>query len=153
MIWIILILFVINIGIFLYRHHFSSFHKKFDKYIDTLGLPIVSYESNGRKFNFLVDTGSNLSHLKIGVGEKMKSTPLIKNHQSVITTGNGVVNHHGYYLVELKSGNFTIHQEFEVMDLEDTFNSWGVDVDGILGVDFLTANGYKLDFNTFTMYI
>ena len=153
MFWIVLTLLLINIGIFLYRRVFSPFHKKFDACIDTLGLPIVSFESNNQKFNFLVDTGSNLSHLKIGVAEKMKSRPITKGCQTVITTGNGVVKQHGYYIVELKSKYYTFNQEFEVMDLEDTFRDWGVNVDGILGVDFLMATGYKLNFNTLTMYL
>ena len=151
--WILLILLLFNIAIFVYRRILSPFHKKFDVCIDKLGLPIVSFESNNNKFNFLIDTGSNLSHLKIGVAEKMKSRPITKGCQTVITTGNGIVKQHGYYIVELKSKHYTFNQEFEVMDLEDTFRDWGVNVDGILGVDFLMANGYKLNFNTLSMYI
>jgi len=136
-----------------YRKRFSAFCKPFHECIDTLGLPIVSFESNDKKFNFLVDTGSNLSHLKLGVAEQMNAIPITKKGQTVITTGNGVVKQHGYYRVELKSKSRTFNQEFEVMDLEDTFRDWGVDVHGILGIDFLMAYGYKLDFNNLTMYI
>lgn len=153
MVWIFIILVLLNIGAIVYRRYYSSSVKKFDNCIDTLGLPIVSFESNNKKFNFLVDTGSNLSHLKIGIAEQMESIPIDKKCQTVITTGNGVVRHHGYYRVKLKSKNHTFNQEFEVMDLEDTFRGWGIDVHGILGIDFLTTHGYRVDFSTLKMYI
>jgi len=132
----------------------APFTLRFNAAINTLELPIVTLISNGREFNFLIDTGSNKSHLKIGVAELMDSRPIFNKSETVVTTGNGKVQQYGYYDVTFTIGKKQkINQCFEVMDLEDTFSDWGLPVHGILGVDFLSCFGYKLDFSTFSMHV
>lgn len=133
----------------------TNFTKKFNSEIfKTLGLPIVTFKCNGTDLTFLVDTGSNKSHLKLGVAERINAIRVARANDIVITTGNGVVQHHGYYNVSMTLFNTTqITQEFEIMDLEDTFSDWGISVDGILGVDFLVRSKYILDFQNKVMYV
>lgn len=139
----------------MYRKYLSRFTLHFHPIFHQLELPIVTLKSGGKEFNFLVDTGSNRSHLKLGVAEQMDSQKMNVLCNGEITTGNGAVQHYGYYKVNFNLGkNADITQEFELMDLEDTFANWGINIPihGILGVDFIRGNGYKLDFNLLLMY-
>lgn len=139
---------------FFIKFYKSKFTKKFHVIIHTLGLPIVSYESNGHQLNFLIDTGSNKSHLKLGIAEKIGATPICTTEENVVTTGNGAAKQYGYYNVYLTlSDNLVICQDFEIMDLEETFSDWGIRVDGILGIDFLSKYHYKLNFKKLIMHV
>lgn len=150
----IILLLITVFWICVYIKFDAPFTLRFNTAINTLELPIVTLISNGEAFNFLVDTGSNKSHLKIGVAEQMDSRPIFDKSETVITTGNGKVQQYGYYDVTFTFGDKRrITQCFEVMDLEDTFSDWGMPIHGILGVDFLACFGYKLDFSTFTMHV
>ena len=153
-----ILLFVILIigivGFSFYRKTLSRYVLNFKTSIDKTELPIVTLISNGREFNFLVDTGSNKSHLKIGIAGAMDAVKIDTESNAVITTGNGKVQHYGYYDVKFSFGkNHFVVQRFEVMDLEETFSDWGIAVHGILGIDFLMKLGYKIDFTTNTMYV
>ena len=155
MIAFFIILSILLIVGLVYRHYrLSDFTLNFHKSIVFTELPIVTLNSNGKSFNFLVDTGSNLSHLKLGVAEQMNSQKIETKMKSSIMTGNGNVEQYGYYDVTFDlSKKVKITQSFEIMDLEETFANWGVEVHGILGVDFLVAHNYKIDFDLFKMYV
>lgn len=135
-----------------------SFSKTFKK----TGTPIVTLKDReGKSFNFLVDTGSNLSHLKLGIinsfadAEKVKLVDSKGNempHQT-ITTANGEIIPDEYYRVTLFKENKMFTEVFEVFDVGSAFDDWGVEIHGILGNTFFEKYKYVIDFKDKKMYI
>lgn len=126
------------------------------------GTPIVTLKDrNGRSFNFLVDTGSNASHLKLGIVEVAADAerviPLGSDGKAIenakVTTANGEVDAHGYYRLTLFHNDKMFIEVFEVMDLTSALSGWGVEIHGILGSVFLEKYKYVLDFEDKTMFI
>ena len=137
----------------IYTIWFSPFSLKFNEMmIEKNGLPIVRIKSLNKEFNFLVDCGSNLSHVNLSVIDAMDSVKLENVLGSKITTGNGETENCGYYNVKLTFGKRSIIHRFEIMDLNDTFYGWGMPIHGIIGVDFLRKYGYTVDFKHLLMY-
>lgn len=134
----------------------------FDKTFKKTGTPVVTLKDRtGKAFNFLVDTGSNLSHLKLGVIESMADAEKVKlvdkegnemPHQT-ITTASGEVMPDEYYRVTLFSGDKMFAEVFEVFDIGGAFDGWGVEIHGILGNTFLEEYKYVVDFKDKKMYI
>jgi len=135
-----------------------SFSKTFKK----TGTPIVTLKDRkGKSFNFLVDTGSNLSHLKLGVVQSMADADKVKlvdkdgnemPHQT-ITTANGEVVPDEYYRVTLFNGEKMFTEIFEVFDVSGAFDDWGIEIHGILGNTFFEEYKYVIDFKNKNMYI
>lgn len=126
------------------------------------GLPIVTLRDRlGNPINLLVDTGSNVSHLKLGVIEAIADServvPVDKNGNSVskqaVITASGEVSPTGYYRLTLFHGDKMFTEVFEVLDLNTTFEGWGVEIHGILGGTFLDKYKYVLDYSDKTMFI
>lgn len=134
----------------------------FGKTFKKTGCPIVTLtDNNGLKLNFLVDTGSNISHLKRGVVERVgdaeRVIPVDKNGKpitdGIVTTAGGDVTPDAYYRVNLFHGERMLTEVFEVMDLNSTFDGWGVEIHGILGGSFIDTHKYVIDYPSKKMYI
>lgn len=134
----------------------------FGKTFKRTGTPIVTLEDrNGNKLNFLVDTGSNLSHLRLGVienivdAEKVKLVDSDGNDMPVrtITTAGGEIMPDEYYRLTLFKGDKMFTEVFEVFDVGNAFDGWGVEIHGILGNTFLEKHKYVIDFKDKKMYI
>lgn len=135
-----------------------SFGKTFKK----TGTPIVTLKDRtGKAFNFLVDTGSNLSHLKLGVVKSIADTEKVRLVDKdgndmparTITTAGGEVMPDEYYRLTLFSGDKMLTEVFEVFDIGSAFDGWGIEIHGILGNTFLEEHKYVIDFKDKNMYI
>jgi len=134
----------------------------FDKTFKKTGTPVVTLKDRtGKSLNFLVDTGSNLSHLKLGVindiadAEKVR---LVDKHGKYIeprsiTTANGEIMPDEYYRLTLFHKDKMFTEVFEVFDIGGAFDGWGVEIHGILGNTFLEKYKYVIDFKDKKMFI
>jgi hypothetical protein len=135
-----------------YSRHKKSRHKTtipFKESIDLVGLPIVTFTNNGEKLHFLLDTGSDDSHIVPTVLNKL----LIINKQdsdNPIITAGGSIQSVGDVTLGITYKNHTFINTFKVSDMEDVFKEAfgdkGIVVHGILGSIFFNKYNYILDF-------
>lgn len=134
----------------------------FGKTFKKTGTPVVTLKDRtGMSLNFLVDTGSNLSHLKLGVidsiadAEKVKLVDKDGNDMPIrtITTANGEIMPDEYYRLTLFHKDKMFTEVFEVFDIGGAFDGWGVEIHGILGNTFLEKYKYVIDFKDKKMFI
>lgn len=129
----------------------------FKESLDLTDLPIITVENNGKKLNFLLDTGSNVSHINSNILDSLSDYSKVPAAPTEITTVNGVESIEGSW-IELpfyyKKQYFS--ETFLPLDLTDAFDSIkrdnGVQLHGILGNSFFAKYRYVLDFDDFIAY-
>lgn len=121
----------------------------FKEAIDLTGFPIVTFESNNKKYNFLLDTGSNCSVLHHDYVKDMsgKYTGEVTNLCGL----DGIDREVKFYKATLIYLDKELTEEFQITDLSVPFDSikkeFGVTLHGILGNSFFTAYRSIIDFN------
>lgn len=127
----------------------------FREAMDLAELPVVTFYQGTEKFNFLLDTGSNHSHISVEAAERLKGTPMIGSESVQGVGGATVIDRAINATIEYKS------KSYEVLllvgeHLTDTFRTiketTGVQVHGIIGSGFLSDNRYILDFDELIAY-
>ena len=127
----------------------------FREAMDLVELPVVTFHQGKERFNFLLDTGSNHSHISKQVSHKLKGELL---------TGTENINGVGGEVSISNAINTTLQYKDSSYDvtlligehLDATFNtikeSSGVIVHGILGSAFFNEHKYILDFESLIAY-
>lgn len=136
---------------------------KEDKYIfslkesmDLVELPIITFYVGDKKLNFLLDTGSNLSHINAAVLDSIPYTPL--NVTSEIAGIEGNKQETGFCELYVKTTNegSEFIEMFAVSDLSGSFGivkeESGVQLHGILGSVFFKKYKYIIDFDNLKVY-
>jgi hypothetical protein len=139
----------------LYIDSNNKFSISFKESMDLTKLPIITFENNGLKFNFLLDTGADFSV----INESCLSTI---NHIKTSETGK-VHGFEGNYVdttyvnIPLEYNDNLFTDFFQVVDLSKAFGNvkaeYGVTLHGILGNSFFQKYKYILDFNKLKAYI
>lgn len=118
---------------------------------DLIGLPILILYIGTRKFNFLIDTGSNDSILdKNSTKDVEYIDSHIQGHLAGMEGNKRPVTFKNYtFYLEDKKFNY----DFIVTDLSKTFNNikqeYGITLHGILGSRFFGKYKYIIDFNKY----
>lgn len=126
----------------------------FREAIDLVGLPIVTFYQGDRKYNFLLDTGANLSVINQATLENIEHTLLEKT--SNLYGVDGINREVSFATVDLvyKSNSYT--EEFQVLDMQNTIDQVkaesGVNMVGIIGNEFFRKYKYVLDFDELVAY-
>lgn len=127
----------------------------FKEAMDLAELPIITFYQGTEKFNFLLDTGSNHSHISKEASNRIKGVPMVGSTSIQGVGGAKIIEEAINTTIEYKS------KSYEVVllvgeHLDDTFKeikeTTGVQVHGIIGNSFLSDNRYILDFNEFVAY-
>lgn len=129
----------------------------FDKVIDDGNLPVITLRNGETELNFLVDSGSNVSHFDVN------AIPLLQEHSKTNITSVGLVGAQSqddktyeWINVPLHSKRQSYSEDFCVLDLKVPFDAIreedGITLHGILGVPFLKKYRYVLDFDELIMY-
>lgn len=121
------------------------------------GFPIVTFQqrdANGEihNYNFLVDTGSNATYINRSAG--MIYEPLDRKSEYMDSGGNNInceiVN------VELLLDNKKYKHEVRVGSFDASFaevkSTFGINLHGILGTNFMNAYKYAVDFKEYVVY-
>lgn len=149
---IVVAAFIIN-GVEDYSRHRDKI--SFREAMDLAELPVVTFYQGTEKFNFLLDTGSNHSHISVEAAERIKGVPMVGSENVQGVGGAIAVDRAVNATIEYKS------KSYEVLllvgeHLSDTFRAiketTGVQVHGILGSGFLSDNRYVLDFDELIAY-
>lgn len=123
--------------------------------LNLVGLPVITLESEGHKLNFILDTGSNESHVSKEAFEKL-CVEKRKTETQVYGAG-GVALSVGKVDLEFTYKNATYLTTLIISPaLDVTFkaikDSEGASIHGILGNDFLIKYSYVIDFESLVAY-
>lgn len=123
--------------------------------IKLTGMPIISFTSNGKTLNFLLDTGSTYSIIN---SSELDSSLIARklDAESTVYGLDGVAKDGGMVEILLSYKDRVFSVQFMSIDMLDTFakmkSHFGVTLHGILGVDFFDKYKYVLDFNSMVAY-
>lgn len=124
----------------------------FKESLDLTELPIITLYSEGRKFNFILDTGSNNSFINKTALKHIKHQRQPYAISVIGMEGNPVQSDE--YELSLAYKDFHFESRFYCLDLTGSFDrikkESGVTIHGILGNDFFIKYKYVLDFKNFT---
>ena len=121
-------------------------------------LPVITLTNNGVALNFLIDTGSNISHICPSAAALIEHEHLGSNNNTKIA-GLGAVNQ-GVTICTAKFKD-TLSKEYKIQlsisaELEETSKyikeNTGIEVHGLLGTDFLQNYKYVIDFKSLEVY-
>lgn len=127
----------------------------FKESMDLTDLPIITLYNGKTKINFLLDTGSNLSHINRSYLSNLEYQDLNIEQDTIGMEGNKVTSKVCRIQVFYKENRY--EEEFVASDLDNAFNTIkqesGVQIHGILGNKFFEKYKYVLDFSNLTAYV
>lgn len=131
----------------------------FSEYMELVDLPIITMNYGEKRLRFILDSGSNGCHISKRTLEELNIEGSSLNSDSdVVATGNGLAtasNQKCSMQLKLKKYIFTV--PFYIDDFDAVFDhikkTDGIELHGILGNNFLSANSWVLDFASNTAYM
>ena len=121
--------------------------------IELTGLQIIVFYQNNKKYNFLLDTGSNVSY--INKSSNLQRSEVLSTDSFLSASGEETFCEIARIILchEDKEYNYDVR----VADLNEAFRnikeSYGVTLSGIIGCDFMEKYKYCLDFKEMVAYI
>lgn len=118
--------------------------------VNTLGLPTITLKSEQKPFIFVIDTGSNSSHLDKAAANLLRKVP--KDVIPAIPTSGitGQLSSEGRITPIFTSDIFSFEYPLLITDLSNIIReikeAGGPEIHGILGTDFLSKYRCHLDF-------
>ena len=155
----ILILFIVFIVAYAVNYWEESTNKNPDKIsfkesMDLTELPVITFYNGNTKLNFLLDTGSNASHINKSILNGLSYSTNDKKMDVVGMEGNTVSNGVCNMYISYKDKDFI--EDFIISDLDSAFGiikkEDGVQLHGILGSKFFEKYKYVLDFGELVAY-
>ena len=126
----------------------------FKESMDLVELPIITFMNNGKKLNFLLDTGASYSSIN---GAILGNLSYIDTGESGSHFGiEGTVKESKYIKMNVDYRSKSYEDDFQVMDLSQAFDNikqqFGINLHGILGSTFFQKYRYVLDFSELVAY-
>ena len=118
-----------------------------------VGLPIVSFEQNGKSFNFIIDSGADASVINTTSLAKLDYTKLEGNR--CVYGIDGTPIEISYVGIKLFSQNHKFVEAFQVLDAPGMSNieqAHHIEIAGILGSAFLKRYGFLIDYKQLKAY-
>lgn len=126
----------------------------FKESIDLTDLPIITFYNNGKKFNFLLDTGASTSVMDSSVLPNLVYKEKEERGTLYGMEGNEIDT--AFISVSLSYKDKEYEDTFHVVDMSAPFNKikadYGVTLSGILGSLFFYKYQYVLDFKELAAY-
>lgn len=151
---IVVVIFIVFI--ILYKANLEKERKKisFKESMDLTDLPVITLYQEDKKFNFLLDTGSNDSIISKPASKSIKGT-YVKCKTTIDGLGRSEVTKACATTLTYKENSFDM-ECLVSEDITSTFNEIkkvsGVHIHGILGTKFLQKYKYILDFDELVAY-
>lgn len=132
----------------------TSDKMSFKESMDLCELPVVTFLNNGRKLNFLLDTGASGSIIDSNALEGLLFTKLNKVGDVFGMEGNK--QEVTFISMSLGHRGKIYDDEFQVMDMSSPFGNmkaeYGVNLHGVLSSTFFQKYQYVLDFQELVAY-
>lgn len=127
----------------------------FGDVINRSGLPVVTFSNGGKKFMFLLDTGSNYSIINSGALDQVEHC-IVEGATGEVYGMDGNIVKISYARIFLEGENTTFEDNFQVVDMSNAFanlkENQGVEVVGIIGSNFMSRYNFILDFKDLIAY-
>lgn len=127
----------------------------FEEAISKSGLPVVTLSNKGRKFMFLLDTGSNYSIINSEALSQVEHS-IVEGATGEVYGMDGNIVKISYAHISLESENTTFEDNFQVVDMSSAFanlkENQGVEIIGIIGSNFMSRYNFILDFKDLIAY-
>lgn len=124
----------------------------FDSIYESLELPIITLSNNGKEFNFLVDTGANMSIFNSAFIENLEFQP-IQNAQGTMYGVDGSIRTIEYIRVIFTKGKDQFLEVFQLTNLQSAFGriqqEHGIAIHGVLGNSFLDKYKCIIEYNNY----
>lgn len=124
--------------------------------MNLVNLPVVTFFQGDKRFNFLLDTGSNRSVIDKGVLKNIKHTITNNPELSNIMGMDGILHQTQSCEITLYYKDREYTYEYIVQDMKEAFasikQSSGVTLHGIIGSSFFNKFKYVLDFDELIAY-
>ena len=126
----------------------------FRESMDLVELPIVTFMNNGRKLNFLLDTGASYSSINEAALEGL-------SYEETGESGSyfgieGTIQESKYVRMNVGYRSQSYEDDFQVADLSQAFGNikqeYGINLHGIIGNTFFQKYRYVLDFDELVAY-
>lgn len=119
-------------------------------------LPIVKLTFNGKKYNFLLDTGADINILNKSVLDRIdedKTINILNNHG--VTTASGVEKSEKAD-ISFKYNNKVFIETFTIMNVDAAFQNIlhdnGIQLHGVLGSKFFHKHKWSVDFDNMVVW-
>lgn len=121
------------------------------------GVPIVTLKNGEEEFNFILDTGSTVSHIDSTIKDSLSDVEEVEGDNLTVTTANGLVESNNSWIrVPLNYKKQSFIEDFMPLDLHDTFEDikeeTGLQLHGVLGNTFFRKYRYVFDYDDLVAY-
>lgn len=131
-------------------------HMSFKESMDLVELPIITFYNNGKKLNFLLDTGANNSIINKSVIKDLDYKECTENLDTFGIDGE-VKPSMPTCTMEVKYKDNSFEDTFTILNMDSAFRQVkedsGVQLHGILGSLFFQKYEYVIDFKSLVAYI
>lgn len=126
----------------------------FRETMDLTGLPIVTFYQGEKKFNFLLDTGSNDNIIDSNILDQLNHNKI--DYEGTITGLDGIVNKVTACNIDFSYKEQHYPFAYLIKDMKGPFDlmkkDYGVNLHGIIGSKFFNKFKYILDFAELIAY-
>lgn len=123
---------------------------------DLTEIPVVTFFQDGKKINFVLDTGASSSVLNASAADSLKLKYTIAKEISTLFGIEGNKQVHPTIIVPMTYKNLKFEVPFLAKDMDKCFahvkKENGVTIHGMLGSDFFNKYKYVIDFNELIAY-
>lgn len=126
-------------------------------YSRNTGLVTITLTAERKHFVFIIDTGSNVSHIDAEAAKLLQNSTKLPIIDNSVTGIDGSLQSTGKIRQCFSSGIFTFDHEYFVTDLSSMAkvieDNSGIRIHGILGTDFLVKYRCHLDFKKSRLHL
>lgn len=152
----VIILSIIINGIEDYCKQSKRVNMSFKESMDLVELPIITFYNNGKKLNFLLDTGANNSIINKSVIKDLDYKECTENLDTFGIDGE-VKSSMPTCTMGVKYKDNSFEDTFTILNMDSAFRQVkedsGVQLHGILGSLFFQKYKYVIDFKSLVAYI
>lgn len=145
---IIILIFVVSCIYIKYEISKSIYVLPFLGSVKDLKFPIITFDCQGKKLNFIIDTGSMDSIIDSEVCSTLEGRLL--NKQSTIYGLNGMLSRAYYILIDLEYKGNKVENLFLTADIKETMKDFkeskGIEIHGLIGSKFLNMYQSVIDY-------